>query len=172
MKSFYPKYLLLVSAIFILAITSCNKPKKLTSTRYSVIDSVNVLNDAQEDSIISLIDQLERNVGSQVAVLVIKDLKGKGINEYSISQAERFRLGSKEHDDGILITVSINDRTMRIEVGYGLERIIRDEVAARIIREVMAPKFRQGKYGQGIYNGVDTIKLLIEKNKSLVGARP
>jgi uncharacterized protein len=60
---------------------------------------------------------------------------------------------------------------MRIEVGYGLEKILKDEIAERICREIMTPKFRQGKYGQGIYLGVVDIKELIEQNKDLVGQK-
>lgn len=61
---------------------------------------------------------------------------------------------------------------MRIEVGIGLENIIRDELASDINQNVMAPEFRKGNYGLGIYRGVDNIKRLIELNKERVGETP
>ena len=123
-------------------------------------------------SIFYLITDLEREIGSQIAVITIDTLNGVGINEYSIGEIEKLRLGRDMQKDGLLITVALMDKSMRIEVGYGLELIIKDEIAARITRNLMAPKFSEGKFGQGIYDAVDTIKLLIERNKGLVGKMP
>jgi uncharacterized protein len=86
--------------------------------------------------------------------------------------AEELRLGRSTHNDGLLIAIVTMERKIRIEVGTGLENIIKDEVAARIIRDDMAPLFRQEKYGQGIYLAVDKITKLIEENKELVGTQP
>jgi uncharacterized membrane protein YgcG len=81
-------------------------------------------------------------------------------------------LGRKDYDDGILITVSLADRKTRIEVGPGLEKIIKDEIAARIIREDMGPRFGKDDFFNGIKGAVEKIKTLIEENKELVGQRP
>jgi len=61
---------------------------------------------------------------------------------------------------------------MRIEVGTGLENILKDEIAARILSEDMAPKFKEGKYGQGLYAAIDKIANLIRINKDQVGVKP
>jgi uncharacterized membrane protein YgcG len=107
-----------------------------------------------------------------MVVITIDALNGQTINEYSIQQAERLKIGRKNYNDGILFTAALGDREMRIEVGYGLELIIKDEIAARINRNIIAPKFRERKFGLGIYKGLDSIKYLIETNKSLVGKSP
>jgi len=104
--------------------------------------------------------------------LTIDTLNGQDLNEFSSYEFERRQLGRDKEKDGILITVVTQEKSLRIEVGYGLERILKDEITARINREVIAPKFREGKFGIGIYNAVDTLKLLIEKNKGLVGKMP
>ncbi|MFN7610821.1 MAG: TPM domain-containing protein, partial [bacterium] len=57
-------------------------------------------------------------------------------------------------------------------VGSGLELILKDEIVAKIIREIIAPEFRNQKYGRGIYLGIDNLKNLIESNKNLIGKRP
>jgi uncharacterized protein len=85
---------------------------------------------------------------------------------------EELRLGRSTHNDGLLITIVTMERKLRIEVEMGLENIIKDEVAGRIIRDDMAPLFRQEKYGQGIYLAVDKISKLIVQHKELVGSQP
>ncbi|GHN01565.1 hypothetical protein WSM22_30540 [Cytophagales bacterium WSM2-2] len=140
-----------------------------TTKENRIIDNADLLTTEQEDSVFYLIDQLDKEIGSQIVVLTIDSLNGQDINEFSNHEFESRRLGRDKELDGLLMTIAVKDKSMRIEVGYGLERIIKDEIASRINRNVIAPKFREGKFGQGIYNGVDTIKTLIEKNKDLVG---
>jgi len=167
--------------VFFIVITigllSCNRDKQEVKQETSrertkenrIFDKADLLTKNQEDSTFILIKDLEKNTGSQIAVITIDTLNGVDINEYSNREFEKLNLGRDLQKDGILLTVALKDKSVRIEVGYGLEKVIKDEIAARIIQNVLLPKFREAEYGQGIYNGVDTIKLLIEKNKDLVG---
>ena len=136
------------------------------------MDQADLLTGQQEDSLFASIQDLEKNIGSQIAVLTISSLNGEKIEEYSLRVAEKSRFGREKYDDGILITVAHNDRQMRIEVGYGLEKIITDDMAARIIREQMAPRFANTDYFNGIKAGVETLKALIEDNNHLIGVKP
>lgn len=154
----------------LLILISCGD-KKLTK-EMRIYDEANLLTDAQEDSIFTLIQKLDNDIGSQIAVVTIDTLIGTSINDYSWKKVEQLQLGRKEEKDGLLITLAVKNREMRIEVGYGLERIIKDEIAARINREVMAPYFRKGKFGLGVYKGIDSIRFLIERDRALVGKKP
>jgi len=138
----------------------------------SIYDSAKLLSKPQADSVLRLIQELNANIGSQLAVITIDTLNGQEINDYSINQAERLQIGRADYDDGILLTIAVKNRKMRIEVGLGLELIIKDEIASRINRQVIAPEFRKGKFGLGIYKGLDSVKYLIERDKELVGKRP
>jgi uncharacterized protein len=138
----------------------------------SIYDSAKLLSKPQADSVLRLIQELNANIGSQLAVITIDTLNGQEINDYSINQAERLQIGRAAYDDGILLTIAVKNREMRIEVGLGLELIIKDEIASRINRQVIAPEFRKGKCGLGIYKGLDSIKYLIERDRDLVGKRP
>lgn len=159
--------------IFLVGLISCNKTKTFEPTiENSIYDSAKLLSKQQADSVFGIIKDLNKNVGSQMAVITIHNLNGQKIDEYSINQAERLKIGRGKFDDGILLTVAVENREMRIEVGKGLELIIKDEIASRINRLVIAPRFRQGKYGEGIYRGLDSIKYLIEMKRDLVGKRP
>jgi len=167
---------LLIALTLLVALWSCseNKTDKIEEVikENRIFDNANLLTPIQEDSIFYLIKDLDTSIGSQIAVLTIDTLNGIPMNDYSIMEADKLGLGRKEQNDGLLITVSLKDKAIRIEVGVGLENIIKDEVAARIISMAMVPKFKEDKFGPGIYDAVYNIKSLIETNKELVGKMP
>ncbi len=153
-------------------VLSCNnKTKDEPSLVQPIIDNADLLTKTAEDSISQLIMDLENNVGSQIAIHTIETLDGENMNEHTIKILEKLKLGREQYEDGLLIFISEKDRSVRIEVGYGLEKIIKDEVAARIIREDLTPRFKKNEYGQGVYSAVVKIKKLIEDNQSLVGKK-
>ncbi|HZX73364.1 MAG TPA: TPM domain-containing protein [Cyclobacteriaceae bacterium] len=165
----------LTIVIFIGLIISCSTDKKIeTSPKLEnrIIDNSYLLTKPQKDSIFNLIENLDKEIGSQIAILTIDTLGKEKLEEFSLRMAEQLGLGRSTHNDGLLITIVTMERKMRIEVGIGLENIIKDEVAARIIRDDMAPSFRQEKYGQGIYQAVRKISKLITESKELVGTEP
>ena len=92
----------------------------------------------------------ERATGAQVVVAVFPSLDGESLEDFSIRVAEKWRVGRKALDDGAIVLVFLKERKVRIEVGYGLEGAIPDVEAARIIRESIAPRFREGRYDAGL----------------------
>lgn len=171
-KALYMSFLL---ALFFY-LGACERPSEKVRSdnkiEERVIDGADLLSSAQEENIFKLIQGLEKSVGSQIAVVIINTLKGRDINQYSIQKSEDLSLGRDLYKDGVLITVAYQDRKTRIEVGYGLEKILKDEVTAQIIRQQMLPKFREQKVYEGIYESVSVIKKLIEENEALVGQKP
>jgi uncharacterized protein len=106
--------------------------------------------------------QFSQTKGSQIAVLIVPTTMPEDIAQYSIRAVEAWKLGREKQDDGVLVLVAMQDKKMRIEVGYGLEGAIPDLVAKRIIDEVMMPAFKQGDFYGGIQNATMTIMRLIE----------
>ncbi len=161
---------------FIFGLWSCtgNKGDEIgeATKENRIFDNANLLTPTEVDSIFYLIEDLDKNIGSQIAILTIDTLNGVDIKDYSIKEAEKLGLGRDKQKDGLLIMVSLKDKSVRIEVGNGLEKIITNGIAARIISDVIVPEFKEGRFGRGIYNAVDTIKVLIEGNKGLVGEMP
>lgn len=90
--------------------------------------------------------------GIQLQYLVVPSLEGDALEEFSMRVAEAWKLGSAERDDGVLVVVSRDDRKVRIEVGGGLEGELTDVQASRIIRGVIAPAFRERRFGDGLYD--------------------
>ncbi|SOD42514.1 TPM domain-containing protein [Nitrosovibrio sp. Nv4] len=114
-------------------------------------------------------EQLERKLavfearkGSQIAVLIVPTTQPETIEQYSIRVAEAWKLGRKGVDDGILLLIAKQDRTMRIEVGYGLEGVLPDAIAKRITEEIIIPELRQGNFTGGIDAGIERIARVIE----------
>jgi uncharacterized protein len=103
----------------------------------------------------------EDSTSNQIAVLVIPTLNDYPVEEYALQVAEKWKLGQQGKDNGVLLLVVINDRKIRIEVGYGLEGVLPDALANQIIRNEMAPYFRQQNYEAGIAAGTAAIQRAI-----------
>jgi len=135
--------------------------QSVTALQARVTDLAGSLDADQRASLESRLAQLERETGSQVAVLLVKTTAPEDIAAYSIRVVEAWRLGREKFDDGVLFLVAVEDRRMRIEVGYGLEGALPDARARRIIDEIVAPHFRRGDFAGGIDAGVDAIAAAI-----------
>ena len=130
-----------------------------------VTDLTGTLSDAQRGELESRIAAFEARRGSQIAVLLLPSTKPEEIEQYSIRVAEAWKIGRKKVDDGLILVVAKADRTLRIEVGYGLEGAIPDSAAKRVIEELIVPRFRNGDYYGGIRDGVDQLIRMAEGEK-------
>ncbi len=93
----------------------------------------------------------EGGTGVQLQYLLVSSLDGEAIESFSMRAAERWRIGTRGKDNGVLVVVARDDRRMRIEVGGGVEGGLTDAQSGRIIRNTMAPAFRERRYGEGLY---------------------
>jgi uncharacterized protein len=94
----------------------------------------------------------EGGAGVQLQYLIVPTLDGEAIEDFSIRVAEAWKLGTKGRDNGILVTVAIQDRRFRVEVGGGLEGEIPDVLARRIGDQIIKPAFQAGRFGDGLYD--------------------
>lgn len=127
-----------------------------------VVDVTGTLDAAARSRLIDKLKALEDRRGAQIAVVMLPTVGEMGIEAFSNQLFNLWKLGRKGVDDGVLLVVAKDDRRMRIEVGYGLEGAIPDVLAGRIIRERMAPAFREGDYAGGIESAVDALILLVD----------
>lgn len=126
-----------------------------------VTDLTGTLSAAQVDQLDAQLVALEKAKGAQLVVLMIGSTDGQDIAPYTLAVAEANKVGRKGVDDGVLLVIAKDDRRVRIEVGYGLEGAIPDAATARITREYIAPKFRQGDFFGGISDAVGALTQLI-----------
>jgi len=104
----------------------------------------------------------ERATGTQMVIAIFSSLEGESLEDYGIRLAEQWRIGQKGLDNGVIVLVFVRERRVRLEVGYGLEAAIPDAVAGQIIREAIAPRFREGRYAAGLEAAIDAVYARVE----------
>ena len=115
----------------------------------------------------------DRATGTQIAVAIFPTLGGMPINDFAARLEEAWKVGRRGKDTGILLLVGVREREVRIEVGYGLEGRVTDGDAGTIIRNVIAPAFRAGRYGEGLDAAVgELMRLSGGGSASSAGAAP
>ena len=127
-----------------------------------VVDQARVLPPSTVESITAQLAAHETKSSNQVAVLIVPTLNGDTMEEFSHRVATAWKLGQKGTDNGVLLLVAIQERKVRIEVGYGLEGALTDIRSAQIIRNEIVPRFRAGDVPGGVTAGVDAILKTIE----------
>lgn len=128
-----------------------------------VNDFAGALNSSQRAKLTSLLEEVEKKTGAEVAVVVLDTTKPLDIQTYAVELFEKWGIGKRGKDNGLLLLVALKDRKMKIEVGYGLEGVIPDALAKQIIENIIVPQFKQGNYFQGIYQASSFIAASIAK---------
>lgn len=122
-----------------------------------VVDEADLLPPHQEQELAARLAALEQQKRAQFVVVTVNSLQGYSIEEFGVKLGRHWGVGSKEKNDGALLIVAPNERKVRVEVGYGLEKNLPDHFAAKVIREVILPDFRQGAFPEGIMEASDII---------------
>src|SRR5262249_27106021 len=135
-------------------------------------DYAGVLSAADRDRLEQKLADRERGSSNQVVVAIFKSLDGQSLEDFSIRLAQAWRIGQKGLDNGVIFLVWVDDRKMRIEVGYGLESALTDAISSSILRDVVAPRFREGHIADGIAAGLDAIDQAIAGTYKAPARRP
>jgi uncharacterized protein len=138
-------------------------PETPAVPRDYVVDLAGVINDRVKAQLNTVLLELEQKTTAQVLVLTVQSLDGQSIEEFAFNTKEKWKLGQKGKDNGVLIAVAIKDRKYRLEIGYGLESVLPDSLVGTIGREYLVPYFRKGDYNSGIYAAtLAVIKVIAE----------
>jgi uncharacterized protein len=118
-----------------------------------VVDLAGIINPNVESNLNQYLLELEQKTTAQMVILTIKSLEGESLEDFSLTVAhDRWKLGQKGKDNGVLLLVSLQDRKYRFEVGYGLEGALPDSLVGTIGRQFMVPYFKKGDYSTGIFS--------------------
>lgn len=128
-------------------------------------DYAGLLNAEDRRAIEERVNQLERDSGAQITLVTLRSLEGGDIEDFATRLFERWKIGKKGKDNGVLILVGVEDRKARIEVGYGLEGVLPDALAGRILNDKVLAGFRRGQFSQGLRDGAIEIAKIVEKNE-------
>lgn len=127
-----------------------------------VTDQTAMLSVQQVTALENRLAAFEAQKGSQIAVLIVPTTQPEDIAQFGIRVAGQWKIGREKVDDGVILIVAKDDRTLRLEVGYGLEGAIPDAIAKRVIAETITPHFKAGDFYGGIDAGVTQLMQLIE----------
>lgn len=130
---------------------------------FYVYDEASVLDRESKNYILGVNEVLHRKTGAQIVVAIVNDTKGMDIESYSLEFFRKWGIGSKDKNNGVLLIVSLKEKEVRIEVGYGLEGAIPDSKVGRILDEYTVPQFKNGNYKRGIIEAFKIIVAIIEE---------
>ncbi len=144
-------FLLLLLGLNAWAQTFPEKPNRLVND-YTQTLSAEELN-ALEQKLLAFSD----TTSTQIAVVLINDLEGYDVADYAVRLAEKWGIGQAKKNNGIILLVSVGDRKVTIQTGYGMEGALPDAIARRIIEIAIKPNFKQGNYFLGVDQATDAI---------------
>jgi uncharacterized protein len=144
-------FMLIIALFAFAAPVGAAGPSVPASPSNYVVDLAGVIDDGVEARTNAMLRELEQQTTAQVVVLTLPTLDGESLEAFSIDLAHnRWKLGQKGKDNGVLITLAMQERKYRVEVGYGLEGVLPDSLVGSLGREVLVPAFRAGDFGGGI----------------------
>src|SRR3989338_5015779 len=124
-------------------------------------DFAGILSTEQKTTLESKLSAFEKETGNEISVVTVKNLGGDTVENFAEALFKEWGIGKKGQDNGALLLIALEDRKMRIEVGYGLEGSLTDAQASWIIRDIMTPAFRGNDFYSGIDGAVSKIILAV-----------
>ena len=155
----------MIQLLLALLLPLCAAAADVPPLKARVTDLTATLNAQQSAALEQTLAEFEARKGAQIAVLLVPTSQPETIEQYGVRVFESWKLGRKGVDDGVLLVIAKDDRKLHIEVGYGLEGILPDAIAKRIIEDDIVPRFKQGDFYGGIRAGVDRIMRVVEGEK-------
>lgn len=122
-----------------------------------VVDAADLLSAKTEALLQVKLEKLEKQTGPQFVIATTRSLNGLSIKEYSMNLGNSWGIGDAKRNDGVILLVAPNERKVRIEVGYGLEKNLTNDFCAQIIEEAILPAFKEGNFDLGVVLGTDRL---------------
>ena len=155
--------------LFILqSITISVSAQVIAPTGEWVTDRAGLLSSSEIQSLSAMLAGHQQSSSTQIVIVILDDLDGRDASSYAFELGDSWGVGQAGVDNGIVLLVSVGDRQVFIATGYGVEGSVPDVIAGRIIREIITPSFRQGRYFEGLQSAVDA---LIEATQGQVPSR-
>jgi len=159
--------LVLLAALFLLQLPCFGRKASFPKPVGYVNDFARILSSSDIARLTDLITELEGKTTSEIAILTLDRIPEGDIESYAVDLFAAWGIGKKGEDNGLLVLVSVGERLIRIEVGYGLEGTITDGIAGEVIRQKIAPSFQKENFGEGLFQGTAALANLIAKEKGV-----
>jgi uncharacterized protein len=126
-----------------------------------VNDYAGILSAQEKEELELMLSRHETDTSNQIVVAIFPSLEQESLEDFVNRLFERWGIGQKVNNNGVLLAIFLKEKKIRIEVGYGLEGRLTDALSSRIIRDEIAPEFRTGRYATGIRAGLQAIQKAI-----------
>lgn len=146
-------FLLLGLSIFAFAQLVPKKPAKI----FPVTDEVGLLTATEKEQLNQKLIKFHDSTSTEIAVIIIPTSKGEDINYLATMYGEKWGIGEKEQDNGIVFLIATEDRKFAIQQGRGVERYLTASVAGQILDYIVTPNFKQGLWFEGINRGTSAL---------------
>jgi uncharacterized protein len=157
----------LAGAAILIALATAGVHAAFPKPLGKINDFAGVLDAATAAELSRLVIDTEARTSAEIAVVTVTSLDGMSVEEYAVKLFAEWGIGKSASDNGVLVLVAPTQRRMRIEVGYGLEPILPDALAGRIIREEFLPAFRDNDYARGTLQGVRRVAAIIVRRETV-----
>lgn len=161
------KYILLLFGVLMVVASHGQDVMKADEKAGMVVDSAGFLTAQEEQSLELRLKEFNRQTSTQIAVVIVRDLKGYAISDYAFRIGEQWGVGQKDKDNGIVVLIKPKTSASKgkafIATGYGVEDVVPDAVAKRIVEYEMIPEFKNGNYFQGVHKAVTTLMDLTKR---------
>lgn len=141
--------------------------KNLPAPQGLISDFANVIHLSYKEKMDLLAHEVLNKTGATLTVVIFKDIGGANIDEFTNKLYEKWGVGKRGEDKGVMILLALKERRVRIEVGYGLEGIIPDGLAGQIRDKAIIPYLKKGEYGLGLLNGLYATASIIARDKGI-----
>ena len=149
--------LILVSAAYLNAAETPIPP----APTHWVTDTANFMSPGAASSLDSQLEGYERSTGHQLIVYIGQTTGDAPIDDWAVRAFEKWKVGRKSFDDGLVLFIMAADRKLRFEVGYGLEGQVPDAIAGRVINDVIVPRIQAGDRDGAVTAGMDAVMMVI-----------
>jgi len=142
-------------------------PNPMSGSGIHVEDAAHILSSEQIAHLEEIAKALDSRTSAELAVVTIDSLEGLTVEEYAVDLFNRFGIGKKDKDNGVLVLMSLSDRKARIEVGYGLEGAMTDALSKRLIENYGIPNFKEGNYPKGLIDLSEQVARYVARSQGV-----
>ena len=153
---------IIILLLFILSFLNADITQYFPKLEGRVIDQANMLSPDVKKDIDGILKKHEKETSNQIVVVILNSLNGYTIEDFSYQLGRFWGIGQKDKNNGVLLVVSMEEKKVRIEVGYGLEGALTDKIAHEIINYTIKPNFKANQYELGILKAINEIKAAIK----------
>ena len=153
---------LIILLLFIFSFLNADITQYFPKLEGRVIDQANMLSPDVKKDIDGILKKHEKETSNQIVVVILNSLNGYTIEDFSYQLGRFWGIGQKDKNNGVLLVISMAERKIRIEVGYGLEGALTDKISHEIINYTIKPNFKANQYELGILKALNEIKAAIK----------